>query len=520
MNWQPLVPFVPVGAPLNAATLNAPTAALQQRIDILQQQLGSVTSNQYLRLDSVPCAPDVRPGHVVFFNADTYLYEKAVSGWDGVRGESGEMLPRSEMVFAGIAISKAAGNRADLCQQGNVQLSSAELKNLFGTATPAVGKLFFLSQLTPGQVVAARPPAAAAVLRHNGLGIIQVLPFNYEPLTHSHETYTLYPADWRLSSFYPVGVIPAGFAFGYNLNSTTSKDQNLARVTVANTFTNSFYRKDTGIRLNPADFIVNANGVWFKGPAVPTYQVEMITSSADTKGLALVHSIASTDGAFEAENVGGHVDLTLKAFTPEAATGTPYHVITELAPGKSKIIPVPTRVRAGPGIVISSSDGDGHGDCVVSSGLFNGLRLESLILNLNNSVTTVEGLVVANLLPLGRTSSLSGRVNLPDLGDSADRFQARFFVQVLSDGAAVASPVVEVSPTAGSFGVGYPVAAATPLAMASIPAVTAGYVVAVVSTAVIDLTGLSGGQIFFRVSSAGGVAYKVVASGILVELKT
>jgi hypothetical protein len=247
-NWQGNFKHVTPGEPVAADVVARPDRALENRTNYLRDRLDAAELGQALYDTSVPVAPDVLPGHAVYWNYTTQRYERALAA---VATDSVTQLltvqPSSDCL--GLCFRKRSATVADIVMRGVISLP--ELSNAIG-GTIAPGR-YYLSAVNPGKLVQAQPATSVYVCFVLGpkdscsdVPRVVVMPHVKDMLDdHTHYRfdlvcqpagfsdltdgqYTVESPDVELQGWLPAthtifaGNAPAGAKFGYNLSAHTA----------------------------------------------------------------------------------------------------------------------------------------------------------------------------------------------------------------------------------------------------------------------------------------------------------
>ena len=508
--WQG-VPYVQDGDPVRASVTNAPTQVLAERTTALKTILDAIEAGNQLQLRSAPLAAGILVGQVVYFKASTLVHEKSAAKWLSVDDQQVEATPAPEAVYSGIVISKTSDRTGDILINGYHQLDATGLTNLFGTATPDRG-FYYLSMLTAGTVQSTSPAMRVRVLQYMGDGVLQVYPPSSEPVTHTHRDYRLHDTAWLLASSIPGA--PAGATYGYNFAAVDSQEQFLGECLLPTVGKPSFrwlYHDDAsssssssstdsydqgGLHVDETLIVLDGNGIWWFGYAPPDSDMSMELVSADVKGLSFISAIANaTPSSIRITSSNGVVTIGLRQWDAIADATDTHIVVKHVDPvnGKEYTGPVVSKLLSGSGITMSSPEGDGRGKVTIELTQWHDMLIDASIQNLNNSITSVEDPHVIVLFPNSRTSQVTCRAVLPNLGTTS--FKAKIFANFLSPGPSQAPPTISnavlvPTPTAAGVTPAAPVATTFP----NIPSsVLAGNIYLVESVAEFNLDGYSRG---------------------------
>lgn len=481
--WNRSVPFVSDGDAVNAKNTNAPTRVLADRTANLKAVLDAIEAGEQLTLRNAPLAENVPEGAVVYLESTTLEQTLAQAQWADLETEDGRLEPASTAVYTGIVLSKAADRVGDILMNGVGELTANGQTNLFNGESPENG-LYYLSSLNPGTVERTSPAMSVRVLSYEGSGLVRVYPPQHEPITHTHRDYLLDTDEWLLASSFDAGLAPEGATYGYNLNGDQAISQELGQALLPSvgkaTFLYLYSLAEAasssasssapeefcalgGLHVNETSIVLDENGIWWFETAAPGCDIEMSVTSADTKGIALLHTIQSlTPEAIEITVDNGRVKVSHVELTTAEDTNSSHIVVKDIVENQMQKGPVVTSLSVGPGLQRTSPQGDGVGDISLESTLFADFRVAAQVLNLNNTVTSVDSPWVVTLFPTNRNGSINCQALIPFLGTNS--YSIVIYAQFLTPGSGQAAPEITditFAPTPDAAGVTPVVAAVT-----------------------------------------------------------
>ena len=287
------IPLIPVGAPANAATFNAPLQALSANVDSALSMFEAASLGKSYCFYDAPIRSDVVVGTPVFWNSVTSQYEPGLASV--TTDNYGQFITSPSSDIVGIIIAVHPGNLGDVLIEGVANINLANV-----VSGPVVPGRYYLSSSTPGQLVGLQPPISIFVCRVLGqlnscATVAQVLvkpQIRDVLLDHAHYRFPLacLPAGkttppaygqnhvinspdptkigW-LPANHPVfnGLAPHNAVFGYNI----SKDPNLSQFwppvpvwAVAVLLDNGTRYGATEIPQGPNGLVIcDANGIWW-----------------------------------------------------------------------------------------------------------------------------------------------------------------------------------------------------------------------------------------------------------------
>lgn len=512
MTWTNQIPLVENGEPVDAPTTNKSAIALAERTAALRSMIEAITAGRKIVFPDAPIAAGVEEGHVVSLNLTSLLHELSLSGWEDLTISEGIAVPTENAIYTGVVIKKCSETSADILLSGLELLESAALNRLFGTATPAAG-LYFLSTQAAGQVSMSRSGPNIRVLQYAGDGLVRVFPFNYDPVTHQHYCFKLLTTDWVAAGGLPNP--PVGATFGIDLTTANSIAEGTSEAIVNQSGPAVFVNLDDGTHLLGDEYFVDENGIW-TDQVSPIFDIELCVTQADVKDMALLHTIENlTEQALDLTSNNGRIRIGWKEYSIEADTAG--HVVVKGIDFDNHSLltgPVVERILAGPGIAVSATAPEGKGNVTITNALFHNLRIASQVINLDNAVTSIEGVHVITNFPSDRLSIVNYMAQMPEINEA--NFTARIWVQVISPGATQNAPDCAFSliPTPDAAGV--TPSAATPIALPAFPGVVNAGDIYYIETADIALVGYSNGAISYSLEyDQPSPDLKVISTGII-----
>jgi hypothetical protein len=139
------IPTIQPEAPISSQDLRSAFSALEYRTDYLLQKLQDSTSGEQLRVQNLPCAPDVRLRSWVYYDAESRLVRPAAAL--AVQDDVGGVALAPQALVLGF-VTEIANGLANVVTQGIVTLSYSQYQALFedpGDA-PALGGVLFLDK--------------------------------------------------------------------------------------------------------------------------------------------------------------------------------------------------------------------------------------------------------------------------------------------------------------------------------------------------------------------------------------
>lgn len=251
-NWLYQIKHVSPGEPVDAGVVSRPDRGLEDRTQYLRDRLDASALGRATFDTNATVAPDVLPGHAVYWNYTNQQYERALAAVTvDPTTQAYVMLPSCDCV--GMCFAKLNATKADIVLHGIVVLP--EIVNSIGESL--LPGRYYLSATEPGKLVQQRPGVTVSVCYVQG----QVDACHPEPRVvvmpnprefvdeHTHYRFELVPRPAGTNTVTTVDTIdrhtvtspnvstqgwlpadhesfnnkaPAGAVFGYNLSAHTA----------------------------------------------------------------------------------------------------------------------------------------------------------------------------------------------------------------------------------------------------------------------------------------------------------
>jgi hypothetical protein len=509
--WTNPAPLVEDGDPVNALSVNQSTYVLSERTAILKALIDSIQAGEQLVLRNIPVDSTVRPGHVVYFNNDTALHELALAQWDDLIDQSVHAEPADSAVYSGVVLDKPSAQLANILIAGSAVLESSAETRLFNGATPETG-LYYLSNQVDGTVTTPKPAMSVRVLEYQTSGIIRVYPPSHEPITHTHLNYDLLSGDWLAAGAFTDP--PAGATYGYDFTSVNAINLNLAEAILPGVGEATFIGLTDGLHHFSAQIFKDEFGIWWTDGPAPAQDYGLHVLSADVKDMALLHTIlTNTPNSLQLINSNGRVVLDWIAYGTEEVTIQAKAVVgINFADHKLQLANMVNKAVAGAGVQITASGPDGSGTITVASALFDNYPIPAQVLNLNNAVTSVEGVHAITEFPVDRLSVVACQCSIPEFNDGT--YTARIWIQVISPVSSQPAPDVAYSLVPTPDAAGVTPGADTTIALPALPGSVSAGDVYYIETIDIPLTNPRGQLNYTLTLDNPSNVFKVLATGI------
>jgi hypothetical protein len=466
----------------------------------------ALQAGQQLTLRNAPLGENISVGSVVYLNSASLEHEEALAQWASLESESGRLQLAESSIYCGVVLEKSADRVGDILMSGMGLLDSAGVTQLFNGETPVESAEYYLSMLNAGTVELQDPLLPVRVLQYSGSNIIRVFPSNVQTVTHTHREFLLESGDWLAAAGFDPAIVPVGATYGMDLTSANALAQNLGEALLPSVGEPTFINIDNtvasqtpGIHMFESLILLDENGIWWFDAAAPDGDIEMLVTSADARGAALLHTIQSQSDVITITNTNGRVVVDFAGFTDSTDVAGSEVVKNITDAGVQEKGHVVEDIAVGPGLNLTASVNGDRGSVVIEQALFDDVFYPAQILNLNNAVTDTDGGQVFTQFPSNRDASVNFSVTLPNLGTAT--YELYIFANFLSPDASQAAPLLDsifLTPTPDAAGV-TPVAQAANTFPAFPGVVSVGDVYLLESVTAIPLAGFSRGVLSFRI---------------------
>jgi hypothetical protein len=238
MGYSPRVDLIKQGEPVSPGTPNRPLSQLAARSSYLKDRMDAAEIGSTVFARDVTVESEAAKGMAVYFDAETQTFRRALAIVE-TDASNGVLVTASSADVWGVVYEKTNATKADLLLFGYAPLDLSAAVD----GDPAAGT-YYLSGVTPGQMVAQRPSVSVPVLRYDGNGMVFVNTRFVDFLdSHRHFRFELLcrpagdvtppaegnrheitDADSDLPGWLPAdnavfnGLAPAGAVFGYNIS--------------------------------------------------------------------------------------------------------------------------------------------------------------------------------------------------------------------------------------------------------------------------------------------------------------
>jgi len=520
--WNYQIPLVQPGDPVADSSVNTPVSLLANRTQVLKTLLDSIEAGQNIIYRNVPLASTVDSGEVVYLDTTTYTYTPALAIYGELVATEGVLEPARSAYFTGLVVSKN-GSLGDVLMSGIHQLDNDQLLALFGTATPASGDIYYLSDGTAGQVTAVRPPLSVDCVEYMGNGLVRVFQPAFNNLTHTHREYGLEQGGWIVTSSFPAEIVPAGAIRGYDFTLPSAVSDNLAEILLPSVgggvYTwahNDPVQTLDGRRVEAGHILLDENGLWWMEAVVPTSDIWFNNTAAIVGDIPVLNTVVNrSPDQLDIEILDGTVYIGHKDYTyaDDTAGST---VVKEIVGGVAKRGLVVEKLQVGAGLSLS---GTGQGNVTITLAQYHDYQIASQILNLNQAVTEVGGIIPITKFPADRDSKVNCSVTLIDLPDDT-LYEAYVYMLVYGIGSLFSGIDVTLQTLVDPVPAGSVPAVPTgfPSTMEDIPAGTNIYRIEVAQA--IDLTGLTKGTMYYELGiDTPGSDIQMLQTGVRLALK-
>lgn len=469
MSWVTTINAILNGEPVSAEVTNRAVLELAQNTEYLHDLIRSMAAGQALIAKRLPVDPAVLVGDVVYFKKSTSKYDKALAAVDSI-GTSWFAADSAQVT--GVVLYKDSSNNADVLVAGSLILTDyltaagRTLNDLLESGTFGTGGVFYASSTTPGKITTVFTTVSALVGAIDASGRITLNPTTIgSNRDHTHfevdlvaeEAATAADRGWLVanSGNFPGMTIPVDATYGYNISHADETD---LRAVFPPVPINFFRAEKNGIGLDSTSLVINDDNIWWTGPVGVDDPWTSWSQSGEDAALKLwITSINQTDSigsviSLESNSsdparipvtlfrsgaaVSGPATGVLKLATaPFVTDPTPSEAVTALKglAGTVKTVgPIVSRIKAGPGLSISSANGDAasgfYGLCQVTLEDAISLLGGTEVAVLNGAREDITNGIHGIILPKGKNTSVRFKMKLgANSGGTKIRFMLNLY---------------------------------------------------------------------------------------------
>jgi len=397
--------------------------------------MDNITASEFNYLSYMPVSAVAEVGQAVYWDSANRRFGQTQAGWDDTLSPYGSLLPAQSSYMTGILVSKHTGNTGAVIISGYIS-DFQNLEALFGEASPAAG-IYYVSGDVKGQLTSVAPPMTIPAVMYDGEGNILFLPTGSIVSQHDHHEYELVNSLWIAanSTNFPDMTIPAGALWGYDIDVAGSAINSLFTLY---TGTGSFVLRESGTILNDDYIEFTHENIWIKDAIMPPENIIAHIAYPNAHGPNIVRSVTTDTPAyisFLIEN--GLLTITMLDLLLDDDVSDSYIVIKDIVDNEKQMGPVVTQLIQGPGIVLTSEDGDGHGECSISLESETDRIEDADLINLNNAIQRTDGGLLYSVFPANRPSSMTCLVDVGKWTGADRYFKLRLWMKAPATGTPV-----------------------------------------------------------------------------------
>lgn len=437
---------------VRARDTNRPLSQLAQRTQYLFEAIQEAQTGELLIARNVALDELTIPGSPVWFDTSDAKWKLGQAILEVASGNDfGFARPESEV--KGVVLVKHTASTGDIALYGRIRndVWGIDWDQVIDTGSLAAGR-YYLST-TEGQITTSRNVLSVEIGTMDSLGNLVLTPSVTGNLrSHLHLRFQLEavlgaslndPGWVPVANFGGAGIpYPVGAIYGYNLTQNAALAAKFPPQPIDN-----YFMAYNGVGVHPDSLVVDENGIWWmNGTESPDNMGVHLYQSSETAnyfefwmtilnfGSKLVNSLQTVDQVdtipiIIQDLLGAGADsgdlriflsqvLRIPELDDESDEGG--YALKTVEGVKGVRGPVVNRIKAGPGISITGTEGtaaDGrHGTLVISlsSALASLLRGQPSLVALDNAREDFYGEVPVLSLPQGRRSGFKMKIQVPD----------------------------------------------------------------------------------------------------------
>jgi len=424
---------------VSAAVINVPIQQLASRTEYLKVVIENATSNEFNYLNNVAIVGQMEVGQAVYWDAEARAFAPTLAKWQESLTEAGSLQIAESTVFIGILVNKFTKFTGSVISGGRIK-DFENIDVLFGESNPEAG-MYYLSDVSPGQVTKTSPPMSALALIYDGDSSIMIPSINADRSTHDHITISLtdqwIDATDTLWETWEIE-IPTGAIYGYRIDTMTDSQKRAFSLYIGKA---TFVDKSTGTI--KYDYFLNQDTFWTT--SVPVDDVEVHIAVPHSHGPNVIRAIQSDSLSLKEDN--GLVTIDLTDLDIVSAEEEDITIVKAISSKQAQVGTTVNKIIAGDGIEVDKS----QGNVSVSLTEFNTRYIDPAIINLNRAVQLTDNKKIYVAFPAAIESSISGVINLPNWGSSQKSMDFFVWLKGPEGGQNAPIPAMEVEIT--KFGV-------------------------------------------------------------------
>lgn len=444
LQWIPSVQLIQDTVDyVRAQDTNRPLKQLEARTRYLYERLRSVEAGEALIAQGVVLDPSTRPGSPVYFDPVAGSFKPAWAGVVQSGADYGYATGAAQV--KGLVLNKSTSTGGDVLLSGKARNTyEIDWTQVIDGGSLEAGT-YFVSAVTPGNLTRSRSVLSVYVGTLDSSGTIIFTPeVDGNLRNHLHYKFPLVPdvvADLNTEGWAPISAftgsgfpIPGGATHGYVI----SKNAELAAAFPPVPLTNH-YLEFVGRGVHEDAYILDQYGLWWVDGAITPdalatdanfsgqdkyytlwvsklqAETSIVTSLDPSTNPNHIPVVFRTPGGLVAD-AGALVAAIESLGSPTASDDLTGTAVKTISGARFTLGPAVSTIIAGDNISVEATAGNAagyHGVLRISAGT-SGVQIgDPSLVALNNAIEDYYGSVPSLVLPKGRVSSITVKVNIP-----------------------------------------------------------------------------------------------------------
>lgn len=384
------VPRFTDGQAAGAEALNRPLTYIEEKLRALYAMVGGDTQRSAIIAWSLPCASDVSAGDLVYFDATSGVYRKALAAVKTEQSVETSISAEATAMVQGLVLSKASATSANLLTGGFYTDQVLADHCLGAGAAPG---LYYLSALSAGKAsLTFNPRTRQPVLTYLGSGQFSLSLFYQAHDEHEHRSFDL-TAGWTSCAFDSTS--PEGTTFRYNLESDTQ----LTGLGLEQSACSLF---DSGVLVADTLYPIIDGQLWYTGSGNPSENLRLFVVKPFYRSNNVLYGISTNDPSITVSTKNGLVFLQKGSYTASIGAGSRYSVAS-IAGNQMVLTPSISDIVSGPGVFVSVN---ALGKAVVGLSSLLGTPQEAEALNYNGAQPVTDDVYTVTQFPAATNTSV------------------------------------------------------------------------------------------------------------------
>ena len=394
------------GDPLDQNTLNAPLTQIENAINTLESSVQNMEHPSYVVIYDAVCNTDVIVGDAVYF--DNGVINKALAVYSTSFDNEGELLANESAYPIGVVINKNVDGAADVLISGKFTPSASFISNALGS-NPQFGE-YYLSGENAGKISQERASMPVRILTYNVDNTITVNISNPPTNYHKH-TYCKLENGWSIITSSNRATVTAGVPTGFVATYYYDIDADPVASNIFSNYGSAFIYVYGGA--------INVNGFYYNGKYLlanfaPEEEVLVFANLPCVTDQPILRALRANSNRVKLTEDHGIVTIDVDKYTENSVITPSTTAITDIS--ESGVI---TRTSVVSEVVTDSTitKVPGNNGRVLLSLHGSSRKVCPEIVSLNLATSTVINDRIVYVLPQGVTSSMLGRITVPDIAE-------------------------------------------------------------------------------------------------------